>query len=148
MSAEDFMPFSRKTYFNHSNLIKCRNTAQKGKILSSECHGPASKWAGCYLNCEVMCTPTVQMSFLKHHIIMKLMAGKICCITSCKKWDTKPNVRKQKDDNSLFSLKANFLLFPKWRSREGRKVNSKDNENLRKVRISTTKSNKKFNSVS
>lgn len=80
-----------------------------------------------------MCTSTVQMFFIKDHIIMKSMAGTIYYIMSCKKMRHKSQHKETK--------RADFLLFPKWQRGEGREVQeAKVKENLWKIR-NTTKLN-------
>lgn len=136
ISVENFILFSRKTYFNHHNLIKCRNTPQKGKI-SSGLHGPAGKWAGWYFYCEVMCTPTAQIFFIKYQIIMKVIAGKICCITSCNQWDKFQHKVKKGWEFSVSPQGWFSALFQMEGSR-WKRVHSNNKENLWKLRINTT----------
>lgn len=51
---------------------------------------------------------------IKHHTIMKMMAGKICYIISSRRRDINPNIRRQKYKNYFYS-RLIFCSFPNGR---------------------------------
>lgn len=136
ISAGNSILFSRKIIFNYHNLIKCWTAPQEEKISFSEHHGPAEKWAGCYLNCEAMCPSITQMFFIKYHVITRLMADKLCCTTSCKAVRPKFQHKESKGWEFCFPLKLIFYISQEEEMKR-RKVHSKNKENVWKLRINT-----------